>query len=235
MYLSQVDHLVEDAKKLQDMYGEAVSNRLRTNEQVAKLESEVLAGKKVYIMTSSFMLERYNSDFRESIIKNIIRGVKYRYIIPSDKEEEYIEMVYAVMYEIQELYKRENKPFSVDELADRISAVMIPKEYVMLTVAYYELSDPKYSEVIVKLPADTMKEVNQSEALIYLVPEGTKVRNNKERYNSEHKVFKEYMAEIYRKERQNNNELRSVKRELVGRLPSGIKLSEKAIDYVKLD
>jgi len=234
-YFQKVDQLVDNAKQFEKMYLDAVAERLRNNKQIAGIESRAKRNSEIFIMTSSFLLERYNSDMRKSIANNIIRGVKYRYIIPYNKENEYRQMVYAVMKEIQDICKKQNKVFNIDGENDFLKAVQIPEEYCMLTVAYYELNDPEWSNVIVKLPADTMDEVNEQEALTYLVPTGSISGSNNQKYYSEHKIFLDKMTKIYQNGKENSKTLIFSKSDLTTYYPDGVEISQDPPLTVRLD
>lgn len=234
-YFQKVDRLVNNAKKLEQMYLDAVEKRLRTNKQVAEIEANAKRNSEIFIMTSSCLLERYNSDMRESIANNIIRGVKYRYIIPDSKENEYKQMVYAVMAEIQHICEVQNKSFDLDGGNDFIKAVRLKDEYCLLTIAYYELEDPELSTVIVKLPADTMAEVYEEEALTYLVPKGELMKNGTKKYYHEHSVFLQNMTRIYQSQKEEEKTWVLTKSELMKCYPNGVEISENPKVTVILD
>lgn len=230
VHFKEVEDFVANAKKLEKLYLDAVGKLLRTNKDVAKIEASAKADSVIYIMTTSFLFEKYDEDMRRSIASNIMRGVKYRYIIPSAEKEEFKEMVYVIMAEIQQDFKEASKTM-LEGANDFLKAVQIPREYCMLTIAYYEL-DEELSSVIVKLPADDIAEVNEQEALTYLVPVGNVVKKGRQKYNSEHKVFLDNMAEIFQNGK--NNELVFCKSELVNAFHNGVIISPETGERIKL-
>lgn len=179
-YLVSVNSLVANAQKLEKLYADAVSERLRTNKQIASIESNAKSNTEIYIMTSHFLFERFDSDMRNSIVKNINKGVKYRYIIPEGTDNDFAQMVYAILADksLKQNYRSMNTN-------DFFTATRLKKDYFMLTIAYYEINSESLSEVIVKLPADTLDEVAQEKPLTYLVPKGSLTTQGKKRYNSE--------------------------------------------------
>lgn len=233
-YFERTDEIVANVMKFEKMYLDAVAKRLRNNKQVAEIESKTKKNSEIYIITSSFLLERYNSDMRKSIANNILRGVKYRYLIPFNKENEYKQMVYAVMKEIQIISKSTGKSFGYDKFNEFIKAVQVPEEYCLLTIAYYELDNPEWSNVIVKLPADTMDEVHEQEAFTYLVPTGRLSGSGKEKYYSEHKSFLDKMAKIYQNGKKEGTLCFTIS-DLKDYYPDGVEISQDPLVIYKLD
>lgn len=236
-YFQKVDQLFDNANKLKEMYLDAVAKQLRTNKEVAEIEANAKRNSEIFIMTSSCLLERYNSDMRKSIANNIVRGVKYRYIIPDSKENEFKQMVYAVMAEIQHICEAQDKPFDLNGGNDFIKAVQVEDEYCLMTIAYYELEDPELSTVIVKLPADTMAEVYDEEALTYLVPKGELMNNRAKKYYHEHNIFLQNMTRIYQNQKaiDKNKALVFTKAKLKECYPNGVEISENPKVTVILD
>lgn len=237
-YFKKVDRLVDNAKQLEKMYAEAVTKRLRTNKQIADIEARVKSDSIIYIMTTSFLFERFDEDLRKSIASNLMRNIRYCYIIPINKEREFEKMVYAVMAEMQRSNEFQDESI-LDNSNEILKAVQIPQEYCMLTIAYYELDEPDLSSVIVKLPADTLDEVNEQEALTYLVPSGEPRGRNGNRYNSDHKIFLESMSAIYRNNKTNANgedlELAFTLEKLKNDFKNGVEISEYGSDRIKLE
>lgn len=234
-YFQKVDQLVDNAKRLEQMYLDAVAKRLRNNKQVAEIEAQAKRNSEIFIMTSSCLLERYNSDMRKSIANNIIRGVKYRYIIPDSKENEYKQMVYAVMKEIQKICDAQGISFDLNGENDFLKAVQVEDEYCLLTIAYYELKDPDFSTVIVKLPTDDMAEVYEEEALTYLVPKGKLTNVGAKKYYHEHSVFLQNMTRIYQNQKAQGKILVFTKSELKDCYPNGVEMSENSKNNEILD
>lgn len=234
-YFQKVEQLVDNAKRLKKMYSDAVAKRLRTNKEVAEIEANAKRNSEIFIMTSSCLLERYNNDMRKSIANNIIRGVKYRYIIPDGKENEYQQMVYAIMIEIQKICADQGKSFDLNRVNDFIKAARVKEEYCLLTIAYYELEGEDISTVIVKLPADTMAEVYEEEALTYLVPKGKLMNDGAKKYYHEHSVFLQNMTRIYQNQKDQGRILIFTKAELKECFPNGVEMSENSKNNEILD
>lgn len=235
-YFLKVDQFVDNAKRLEQMYLDVVEKQLRNNKQVAELEAKAKRNSEIFIMTSSCLLERYNSEMRKSIANNIIRGVKYRYIIPNSKENEYKQMVYAVMREIQKICYAQGISFDLNGENDFIKAVQVEDEYCLLTIAYYELEEPHISMVIVKLPADSMDEVYEEEALTsYLVPKGKLMNDRTKKYYHEHSIFLQNMTRIYQSRKEQGNKLVFKKSQLMDCYPNGVEISENPKIIEKLD
>jgi hypothetical protein len=226
-----VDKLVENAKRLERMFVESVAKRLRTNKQISEIEAAATPGSEIYIMTSSFLFERYDPDLRNAIVSNINRGVKYRYIIPVEKESEFKQMVAAILAD-KELHQHFRT-----EANDFLTAAKIDNEFFMLTIAYYTLPDDRCSAVIVKLPADTLAEVAEKEALAYLVPEGQKKSRGKApSYNEEHVIFIENLTAIYLKgARDNGGLLTFTGAQLHMDYPSGVEICSNPKTYATID
>ena len=229
-HLLSVDNLVVNAQKLEKLYADAVSERLRTNKQVAAIEAEVKPNTEIYIMTSSFLFERFDPDMRSSMVNNINKGVKYRYIIPDGSENEFSQMVYAILADesLYDIYKNTtNNNF--------LTAAKLGKEYFMLTIAYYELDSDSFSEVIVKLPADTLDEVAQEKPLTYLVPKGTTEQHGRQKYNSEHKIVLDNLRALYKiGKKENDGELKLTAGELKQSFPNGVEIATSPSDFVLL-
>ena len=225
-HFTNVDRLVANAKLLERMYVNAVAKRLRTNKQVAEIEASAKSGTEIYIMTSGFLIERYEPDMRKAIVTNINRGVKYRYIIPAGKETEFEQMVVAIYAheDLGDSYKKKKNDF--------LTAAIVKSETFMLTIAYYELPDERCSAVIVKLPADTLEEVAESEALSYLVPEGKKESHGKHapKTNCEHEIFKSSLIRMYRSGKK-NGELAFLATELQTKYKEGVEICSKPSQY----
>ena len=227
-YLLKVDSLVANAQKLEKLYAEAVAERLRTNKQVADIESKVKSNTEIYIMTSHFLLERYDSDMRNSIVKNINKGVKYRYIIPEGTDNDFAQMVYAILAD-----KSLKQSYRNMKTNDFFTATRLKKEYFMLTIAYYEINSESLSEVIVKLPADTLDEVTQDKALTYLVPKGLLTTYGNKKYNSEHKLFLDNLSALYnigRKE--NGGEIKLTAKRLKQNFPDGVDIAPNHVVHL---
>lgn len=195
----EIERFIKNAKKLEALYTEAVGKMLRTNADLIEIERRVKNDSIIYIMTAKFVFEMYEKEMRKTIAENILRGVKYRYIIPDDEaEDEFKKMVYVIMTEMQ----AQNKSQADAKLGkenDYITAVKIPEMYCTLTVVYYELEDDEVSSVIVKLPASNMDEKSEQEAFAYKVPGGQVLTDkNRKKYYSEHKDFLDNMNKIYR-------------------------------------
>lgn len=229
-HISDVNELIKNAKDLEKLYAAAVAKRLRTNKQVTEIESKAKANSEIFIMTSSFLFERFDDDMRLSIAKNIAKGVKYRYIIPQQKENEFKQMVYAVMAEIQDNAAFPDKSI-LNGSFDCIKAVQIPRQNIMLTIAYYELNSSEISSVIVKLPADTLEEINEQEALAYLVPTGTVIGKGNSKYYSEHRTFYDCMSGIYQSEKANVMVFNKSK--LIEDFPNGVEIANSKTVYLK--
>lgn len=181
-------------------------------------------------MTSRFLFERYNADMRSAIVSNINKGVKYRYIIPIGSENEFKQMVYAILAD-----SGLDPAFKEMDHNDFLTATQLRKEYFMLTIAYYELSSESISEVLVKLPADTLDEVHQDKPLTYLVPKGTVKGNGSHKFNSEHKIFLENLQALYKiGERENGGVLSFTSNELKKAFPKGVEISEKPSKMITL-
>jgi len=223
--LTGVGNLVKEAERLEKMFIAAVGKRLRTNEQVAKLESEAATNSEIYIITSHFFIERYNKNMRETIVKNINKRVRYRYIIPIGTEDSFKQMVCAILAE-KELDNR----FKETTSNDFLTATQMPAMFFMLTIAYYELETDQLSAVVVKLPAESADEANEDDALAYLVPEGKLKGNgrNAPKYNDEHKIFLDNLREIYREGKEHHGgEIAPTKTELDDKYPKGVEISKK--------
>jgi len=225
-----VDKLVENAKQLERMFIESVAKRLKTNKQISEIESMAATGSEIYIMTSSFLFERYDPDLRNAIVSNINRGVKYRYIIPLKRESEFKQMVAAILAD------KKLQPHFRTEANDFLTAAKIDDEFFMLTIAYYTLPDNRCSAVIVKLPADTLAEVEKKEALAYLVPEGQKKSRGKApSYNEEHKIFIDNLTEIYLKGARDNGSLTFTGVQLQVDFPEGVEICSDPQTYARID
>jgi hypothetical protein len=190
-YLSTVDNLVSNAKDLERLYSVAVAERLRTNKQVIEIESGAKTNTEIYMMTSSFLFERYDTDMRNTIVSNINKGVKYRYIIPNGSENEFNMMVYAIFADDKLKPKYKNC-----EKNNFLTATKLIKEYFMLTIGYYDLQSKELSEVIVKLPADNLDELSQEKPLTYLVPKGNENGKNYKQH-PEHNTFLDNLKKLY--------------------------------------
>lgn len=230
-HVSEVNKLIGNAEKLEDMYANAVAKHLRTNEQVIALENKVKKNSEIYIMTSGFLLERYNDTMRKSIADNIVKGIKYKYIIPEKSDNDFKQMVYAIMAEVQNSFPSIDET-TLEDYCGFIRAVQIPEEFCMLTVAYYELGNSKdLSAVIVKLPADNINDVNETEALTYMVPSGQRINNRNKAYFIEHKRFLDCMSEIYKNEK--SQEIVFKKSDLSNAYPKGVEISNSQIIKLK--
>ena len=95
-----VDSLLSHVRKMKDYYLKQVAKNLRDNDEIADIEGKAQLGHDIFIMTSSFLLERFNPEIKTAIISNINRGCRYKYIIPDTTEKltEFREMVYTIFY-----------------------------------------------------------------------------------------------------------------------------------------
>lgn len=228
----EIEKFIKNAKKLKTLYTEAVGKMLRTNADLIEIERRVKDDSTIYIMTAKFVFEIYDKEMRKTIAENILRGVKYRYIIPDDEaEEEFKKMVYVIMAEMQEQNKNQaDVKFGKEN--DYITAVKIPEMYCMLTIVYYELEDDEVSSVIVKLPASNMDEKNEQEAFAYKIPGGQVLTDkNRKKYYPEHKEFLDNMNKICR---DINKKVILSKTELAGIYSNGVKVSMDASESLHL-
>lgn len=229
-YVSDVRDLMSNVQQLGKMFTAAVGQRLRTNKQVAEIEANAVVGSQIFIMTAYFFLEMYNDDMRESMVNNINRGVKYRYIIPYEKKDDFKRMVHFIFAhpKLKSEYRESNENTF-------LTASFAKKEFFMLTVAYYEINDTPLanspSAVIVKLPAEDISEATDENATIYLVPEGQKrdagnqgkKGRQTKKENSEHTKFKDSLSSIYNMGIDSNNpELAFTASKLISEFPEGI-------------
>ena len=179
-------------------------------------------------MTSHFLFERFDSDMRNSIVKNINKGVKYRYIIPEGTDNDFAQMVYAILADksLKQNYRSMNTN-------DFFTATRLKKDYFMLTIAYYEINSESLSEVIVKLPADTLDEVAQEKPLTYLVPKGSLTTQGKKRYNSEHKLFLDNLCSLYNiGKRENGGVIKLTAKQLKQTFPDGVEIAPNQRVYL---
>lgn len=227
-YVQEINTFVSNAQQLGKMFTAAVGQRLRTNKQVAEIEAHATVGSEILIMTAYFFLEICNEDMQKSMVDNINRGVKYRYIIPYEKKEDFKRMAYSIFAhsELKSEFKNANKN-------DFLTASFARKEFFMLTIAYYDIEDTPLanapSAVVVKLPAEDKDEAVDEKAMIYLVPEGdvknnnsTVSKNNEKKVNQEHVKFKDNLRTIYRTGIDHDNpELAFTAKQLDEELPRG--------------
>ena len=224
-HLANVNRLVENAKNLERLYATAVSERLRTNKQVVGIESSTKPNSEIFMMTSSFLLERYDVDMRNSIVSNINKNVKYRYIIPIGSENDFKQMVYAIFADKALKPKYKN---CMDN--DFLTATTLRREYFMLTIGYYDVQGKELSEVVVKLPADTLDEVALEKPLTYLVQKGVANGTRIQKHNSEHKPFLDNLKLLYDNGKKNvkfkdGNEIKYIKSDLTAAFPEGVDIS----------
>lgn len=228
-YADEFNTFVTNAQQLGKMFTAAVGQRLRTNKQVAEIEANAIVGSEILIMTAYFNLEIFNEDMKSSIVKNINRGVKYRYIIPYEKKKDFKKMVHTIF-----AHPDLNPNFKKSNENNFLTASCAKKEFFMLTIAYYEIKDTPLanapSAVIVKLPAENKSEAIDEDAMIYLVPEGqnntgdTANKNGQtQKINPEHTIFKESLNAIYQMGIDKNNpELAYTANDLLREFPYGI-------------
>ena len=241
--IDSINTLASNTLLLEWGYATRKRNKMMSPEEVSRIEKSVASNSTIYLMTSSFLLERMNSDFRNAMAKNINRGVKYRYIIPENRGssdgDSFAQAVYAVFAE------KENGKFIIDESKRRrakeiIKANQVANNYFFLTIAYYVLkkgegnqyNNPEDTAVIVKLTADSEDEANDkgiredTTQMSYAIPQGKYDKQDDNLYHfEEHYRFYKGLKSLYA-ERESANKLSYSIEELKTMYPDGVVIDE---------
>jgi hypothetical protein len=111
-----------------------------THDMLDNIEKSVPKNSQIYALTSDFTLE--NGDFKNIIIENMKRGVRYTYFIPNTEDD-----VFVFTNSVIESWK-----LLIPNLEELLTCYAIRADLTYMTILAYSVEAKEKTEIIVKFP-----------------------------------------------------------------------------------
>jgi hypothetical protein len=136
-----LDKSINDLKQITQS---TLGKSLISYDELSQLESSVEEKEEIWVLTSHLRLE--DVDFRDIIIRNLKRGVIYKYLLPREDVN-----IQKTMISLTQDWQKESQ-LTDEDIRRQIQCYLVPKHLTYMTVVIYGPYNKNSPIVLVKFP-----------------------------------------------------------------------------------